>query len=151
MMLLTTMTRRSFFTGIALTSFFGFELPSIFGTGEAVGEVVERLAYEPGHTEWDSGIVDKEIYRTRLGTNQVLEVDRVELRLRGGGSKTNLSIDVYDASTGNELNYTDAGSMSLGGSQSSENADIVVRLTNETGSPQVATPIVRGRILDVEE
>jgi len=107
----------------------------------------EKMVYEVGMATWGDGLSNEEIHRINLESGEQLELDRVELRLKGGGSNSNLNIDVYDVDTSSVIDSANAGSTSLEGGRSSEGATVIVRISNSTGADQTSSAIVRGKII----
>lgn len=106
----------------------------------------EFIAYEPGITQWGSGLSNEEIYMMQLQSGETFYLDRIELRLKGGGSNSDVSLDVYDSTGSTQIDSVNAGSTSTtGGSRGSGNL-IQFRISNASGGTVNAVPIIRGRI-----
>ncbi len=91
------------------------------------------------HINYGSGLSNEEIARFSLASGDVLELWRLESQLKGGGTNSNVTLDVYDATNGTVLGSVTAGNRSEGGSSplgtSGAGATILVRLS--TGSSSV--------------
>jgi hypothetical protein len=90
-------------------------------------------------TKYANGLSGEEIYRIELQSGESLNVQRLEIEPKGGGSLAGLEVDVYDATAGSVLASTtdvQTGSpIALSGSGNT----ILVRVTNSTGSSQNAS------------
>lgn len=93
------------------------------------------------HINYEAGLTTEEIARFTLDAGQTLELWRLEVQLKGGGTTTDFSVDVYDATNGTVLAST--SSKVTGGTDplasSGDGATILVRVTNNTGNAQDAT------------
>jgi hypothetical protein len=106
----------------------------------------ESVAFEPGHTNWEDGLSNTEIWRVALQSGETFIVERIEFRQKGGGASTNASLDVRDISSGVTI-----GSQNLGGTTKDPGSSgaantVVVRLSNSTGNSLDAAPRVTGHI-----
>lgn len=106
----------------------------------------EKLAFETGHAQWAAGLSNAEIYRIDLNSGETLTLDRVEAQLNGGGTASNLTVEVYDVTAGTVIDSTTAGSVSTSGGSSGSGNVVIVRVSNSTGSQQEANFVVRGEI-----
>ncbi|MFC7216455.1 hypothetical protein ACFQO4_20565 [Saliphagus sp. GCM10025334] len=116
-------------------------LPSFLGGAEDIGP--QHLSYEPGHTEWEAGLASEEIYRTDLHSWETLNLQRVELQKKGGGTGKGLTLEVYDDSAGVVIDSVDAGQTSVSGGEVPHGSTVLIRITNKSGKSQTAMPIVR--------
>lgn len=91
------------------------------------------------HISYESGLADEEIARVSLAADEVLEVWRLDARLKGGGSNADVTFDVYDVTNSTVLASATAGSSTTGGTSpigsSSPGSTVLVRVT--TGSNAV--------------
>lgn len=91
------------------------------------------------HVSYESGLSNEEISRFTLTSGDVLQVWRLEAALKGGGSDSNVSVNIYDETNASQLASADAGSLVEGASTpigtSGAGATITVRLS--TGSSSV--------------
>jgi hypothetical protein len=90
-----------------------------------------------------------EVWRCNLQAGEQLEVRRVDVGLKGGGSDSDVSLDLYDVSNNTSLvSDTVAGNVSRGKpiATSQSGATIIARLTNNTGSNQNITVTVKANI-----
>jgi hypothetical protein len=91
------------------------------------------------HVNYASGLSNEEIARFTLPSGDSLEVWMLEAQLKGGGTNSNVTLDVYDAAAGTSLASVSGGARTSGGSSplgtSSTGATITVRLS--TGSSAV--------------
>jgi len=102
------------------------------------------------HVNYESGLTDQEIARLTLGSGERLEVWRLDLQLRGGGSDANVSIDIYDVDAGGVIASTTAGSRVEGGTApigtSLQGSAVLVRVTTDTAAvdacPSAITRVV---------
>lgn len=101
------------------------------------------------HTNWGDAQSNIEIGRINLQEDEVFEVIRMEMSVKGGASVTDLSIDVYDDTTATIIDSVNAGSVSKVGGVSGTGSTILLRLTNNSGSNQVASVSVYGKIVEV--
>lgn len=96
----------------------------------------------PWHTtEYADGLNNAEIGRVNLDTGHELEVWRLETRFRGGGTDPDFTVDVYDEDESAIIAST--SSRQSGGDDpvgtSSEGATVLLRVTNDTASSQMAS------------
>lgn len=91
------------------------------------------------HINYGKNLTNEEIARFSLSTADKLEVWRLEASLKGGGTNSNVTIDVYDSSDGRVLASVTGGGKKEGGSDplgvSSAGATILVRVS--TGSASI--------------
>lgn len=97
--------------------------------------------------EFGAGISDAEIARYPLGANQSFELTELSVRLQGGGTDTNLSVDVIDASTGELLAGTSDVVRGDPVGTSSEGSEIVVRASNSGSTILNAGVASLGRVV----
>lgn len=85
------------------------------------------------HINYASGLSDEEVARFTLEAGEQLELWRLELSLKGGGTDANVSIEVFDATNTTSLGSVTAGSRSEGGSSplgtSGAGATVTVRMS----------------------
>lgn len=97
------------------------------------------------HTEYSSGLSQREIARVTLRSSEFLEVYRLETKFRGGGTDPDFSVELYDATNSEVLASTSdrtATSQSDGNSRlaaSGSGATVLLRVTNQTGTAQTAS------------
>lgn len=106
----------------------------------------EPVSYDPGHTEWEAGLSNEEVWRIVLQSGETLVIDRIEFRQKGGGSSTSVDIDVRDTTAA-----TTIGSQTLGGTtknpgSSGSGNTVIVRVTNGLTTAVNAAPRIVGRI-----
>lgn len=107
---------------------------------------VDTFSYDPGMTEWATGLTNEEINRIDLQAGETLVIERIEFRQKGGGSSASASIDVRDVTAA-----TTVGSQNLGGTTKDPGSTgtantIIIRLNNSTGSKINASPRIEGYI-----
>lgn len=91
-------------------------------------------------TKWANGLSDEEIWRTSLEAGEKLEVHRLDLQLKGGGSvssPSNFKIVMYDVTNNTVIGSSFAdGTANTGNpiATSGDGATVVMRLSNVTGS-----------------
>ena len=90
------------------------------------------------HTYWANGLTNEEVYRLQLNPNKSFKFIRGELQLKGGGSLSTLVLDIYDATNASTLTTITAGSIVDTEITSAPGATILIRITNSSGSDQVA-------------
>lgn len=114
---------------------------------EFTGAVIagSLVPFTTGHTQWATGT--DEIHRVELQAGETFQPARIEVEKKGGGVDSNLTVDFYDNDTSTVLSSADAGSPSEGGTESSDGATILVRLTNNTGGSTIATITANGAIV----
>lgn len=106
--------------------------------------VLPRARYEAGQS-------NVEVWRLNCQSGEQLEVRRVDLTLAGGGSSTNVSLDLYDVANNTSLvGDTNAGSVTKGSpiATSQAGATIIARLTNSSGSQQDVTATIKANIIE---
>jgi hypothetical protein len=92
---------------------------------------------------------DFEVWRLNCQSTEQLEIRRVDVGLKGGGSNSSISLDLYDVANNTSLvSDTNAGNVSRGKpiATSQSGATIIARLTNNTGSNQNITVTVKANI-----
>jgi len=89
------------------------------------------------HIEYAGGLADEELARVQLEAGEQLAVYALGLELKGGGSDTNLTLDLYDADAGSVLASTTAGSLATGSpiGTSGSGATILIRLSTGSSGP----------------
>jgi len=88
------------------------------------------------HTRYADGVTDNEITRIGLEDDERLQITRLEIKRDGGSAPdSNFTVDFYDEDEGEVLVETSdeeiSGDEPL--AESSVGADILVRVTNQTG------------------
>lgn len=104
----------------------------------------------PWHTELSDGLSDEEVARIPIKSDENFEVWRLSIEKKGGGTDTQLSVDVFDEDRGQELastyNLKTGDEEPLG--VSGDGGDILIRCTNDTGSSQTVSVVVKGYIVE---
>lgn|GEM_PF-4323535 len=93
------------------------------------------------HVNYRDGLDEEEVARFSLAPSERLELWRLELKLKGGGTNPAVSVDVYDVTNDAVLGRTSdraTGGKSPVGT-SGAGATIVVRVTNTSGAAQDVT------------
>ena len=121
---------------------------SVTGQVDAASAEVVDLSITQGHgllglpnhhVNYASGLSNEEISRFTLASGDVLELWRLEASLKGGGTNSNVALEVYDLTNATSLGSVTAGSRAEGADTplgtSGAGATIVVRLS--TGSSAV--------------
>lgn len=89
------------------------------------------------HVEYEDGLADEEIARFSLEADSVLEVWSLEVKLKGGGTNVDFSVDIYDVTNASVIASTT--DKAVGGAdpvgESGPGATIIVRVSNATGGP----------------
>jgi len=109
----------------------------------------QPFSYDPGMTEWATGLVDQEVNRIALGPAEALVVERVEFRGRGGTQDPDASVTVRDATTGDDIATALLGETIRGPGTTNTGSIVVVQLTNQMGNSITAAPRVQGFITSV--
>jgi len=100
--------------------------------------------YSPGelglpnhHIEYAGGLTDEEIARFTVPAGRKLQVFQLDLRLKGGGSDSNLSIEVFDSSASSSVASTTAGTLNTGSpiGESGDGATVLVCLSTGSSGP----------------
>lgn len=110
---------------------------------------VDSFSYDPGHTNWESGLSNEEVARIALQSGETLVVERIEFRQKGGGSSTSASIDVRDTTSATTIGSQELGGTTKDAGSSGSGNTVIVRLNNSTGSGIDAAPRVQGYITGV--
>lgn len=110
------------------------------------GAAGDPVSFTPGMTQYQPGLSSVEIGRTVLQSGESLVVERIEFRQKGGGSSTNASIDVYDATAATAIGSQTLGGTTKDAGTSGTGNTILFRLSNNTGSAIDAAPQISGRI-----
>jgi len=91
------------------------------------------------HVNYAGGLSDEELSRFTLPSGQMLELWRLETALKGGGTNSNVSLDVYDETDQSILGSVEGGERKQGTSsplgKSVAGATILIRLS--TGGTSV--------------
>lgn len=92
------------------------------------------------HINYASGLSNEEIARFSLDDDEKLELWRLEVKFKGGGTNSDFTVDVYDATDGSVIGSTSdkitGGDSPIG--SSTAGAEIIVRVSNATGRGQDA-------------
>jgi hypothetical protein len=102
-------------------------------------------------TAYSSGLTNVIVWRLNLQAGEQLEVRRVDVGLKGGGTDGNVALDLYDVTNNTNLvGDTTAGSVSVGKpiATSQSGATIVARLSNSSGAEQNVTATVKANIIE---
>lgn len=95
----------------------------------------------------------EEIARITLDADQVLEVGYLEVKMKGGGTNPNFTIDYYDETNASVIVSTSDRFRAVGGANaySTAGADVIMRFTNNTGGAVHVSINEITRIVDVDE
>jgi hypothetical protein len=102
-------------------------------------------------TKWADGLSNEEIHRVNIPVGKSLYAYSLDIQLKGGGSLTtpsNLEVDLYDATNATQFASDTADGTSTTGNpigSSGDGAEVLVRITNSSGSYQKAS--IQGRLL----
>lgn len=107
----------------------------------------DRVELGAGHyIEYEDGLVETEIARLNLRSNERFGVDRMMFRIAGGGSSLDAELVLYDESEDEILESVHLGSRTTSRTWSAYGANISLRVTNETGSTIDVMAMVLGRV-----
>lgn len=104
------------------------------------------FVFQTGHTAWATGLSNEEIGRIQLQTGETLYIKRVEIQIKGGGTSSSLSVNVYDSTNTTTIASQTAGGVNTTGGNSGAAALVLIRLTNSVGSTQSASVYISGWI-----
>lgn len=104
------------------------------------------FVFQTGHTAWATGLSNEEIGRIQLQTGETLYIKRVEIQIKGGGTSSSLSVNVYDSTNTTQIASQTAGGVNTTGGNSGAAALVLIRLTNSVGSTQSASVYISGWI-----
>lgn len=95
----------------------------------------------------------EEIARITLDPDQVLEIGYLEVKMKGGGTNPNFTIDYYDETNASVIVSTSDRFRAVGGSNaySTPGASVIMRFTNNTGGVAHVSINEITRIVDVDE
>jgi hypothetical protein len=110
---------------------------------------VDSFSYDPGITEFESGLSNEEINRTVLQSGEQLVVERVEFRQKGGGSSTSASIDVVEVGASVTTATAGLGVTKKDVGTTAQAETVLIQVSNSTGSTINAAPRVQGYITGV--
>ena len=117
----------------------GLDVSLLSATGLSVQEGRGLIGLPNHHVNYGSGKDNVEITRFSLASGDVLELWRLESRLKNGGSDSNVSVEVVDETNNSVLGSVTAGSRIEGGANpigtSGAGATIIARIS--TGSSAV--------------
>jgi hypothetical protein len=119
---------------------------SISGGEEITFTPDEQVSISITHTNYASGLSNEEIYRMDLQSGETFVLDRIEFQQKGGGSSSNASIDVYDATAGTVLESQTLGGVTKNSNNSGSGNTVLIRLNNATGSAIDVSLLVNGYI-----
>jgi len=120
--------------------------PDVIGA-EALS--VHAFSYDPGMTDFADGLLGEEVNRLVLQSNEALVVERVEFRRKGGASDPTASVNVRDATAGENIGTAALGETKKEPGTSNTGSTVLVQLTNQTGNEITAAPRVQGYITGV--
>lgn len=100
------------------------------------------------HTEWASGLSSVEVHRLSLVTGETLEVYRLDVKLKTGGTLAGLTFDVFDETNTTVLASTSDLVQGSPIATSGDGADVIIRISNSTGNFQVASCEARLVVVD---
>lgn len=109
------------------------------------GSPGQPFSFVSQHTSYSNGLDTEPIYRTVMQSGDTLIIDRVEARLKGGGSDT-AYIDIYSNSQGGTIAQQSFGGTTFDPGSSDAGDTIQVRISNNTGSAVVGSITIQGRI-----
>ncbi|MFO7793892.1 MAG: hypothetical protein R6V35_02845 [Candidatus Nanohaloarchaea archaeon] len=109
---------------------------------------VREVSYSSGHTAWSSGLSTEEVNRFGTNSTESVEIERLDVQVKGGGSNSNFEVEVYDAGSGTVLGSTTAGTPINDVGKGSEGSDVTVRVTNSDGSDVTASITVSGQVVE---
>lgn len=101
------------------------------------------------HTEWADGLSNEEICRIPIDTGEKFVLNRLGLMMKGGGTESDLTLEVYNSTDASSIDSTTGGSVSKTGGESSSGDVVIIRLTNSSGSSQTASIFIDGKIVEV--
>lgn len=110
---------------------------------------VDPFIYDPGMTEFESGLSNEEINRTVLQSGEQLVVERVEFRQKGSGSSTSASIDVVEVGASIPTASAGLGTTQKDVGTTGQAVTVLIQVSNSTGSTINAAPRVQGYITGV--
>lgn len=116
------------------------------GAVDASALGVSPFTYDPGMTEFESGLLGEEVNRLSLQSGAALVVDRIEFRQKGGGSSSTAALTVKDETANTAVGEQALGGTTISPGSSSTGSLVTVRLTNQSGSAISAAPRVSGFI-----
>jgi len=123
--------------------------PDFIDTPEMKGNASSRTNITSiVHTSWESGNSQEEIHRISLDSNEKLEIWRMELPQKGGGStSSNFELEVYDQDQNSVLASTTGKKTDNGDpiGVSGVGSTVLIRLTNQTGQVKTAGVSVDGK------
>ena len=109
---------------------------------------VRDISYSSGHTAWSSGLSTEEVNRFGTTSTESVEVDRLDVQVKGGGTNSNFEVEAYDTGSSTVLGNTTAGSPINDVGTTSEGGDLAIRLTNSDGSDVTASITVSGHVVE---
>lgn len=95
------------------------------------------------HTEWSDGLSSVEVHRISLASGETLEVHRVDVKLKTGGTLANFTFDVFDETNSTVLASTSDLVQGSPIATSGDGADVIVRVSNGTSNIQVGSCSIR--------
>ena len=109
---------------------------------------VRDISYSSGHTAWSSGLSTEEVNRFGATSTESVEVERLDVQLKGGGTNSNFEVEAYDAGSSTVLGSTTAGTPINDVGTTSEGGDLTIRVTNSDGSDVTASITVIGHVVE---
>lgn len=110
----------------------------------------DSISYSTGHTAWSSGLSGEEVHRIGVLSGEAVIVDRVSVQMKGGGSNSNLRVDVLDESGSNSITVT-GGEVTASSTQFSTGEPVRAEITNSGSSELVGTISLSGKVVNMNE
>lgn len=105
----------------------------------------EAVAFETGHTNYESDLTDEEIHRIRTASGETFNLEKVEFHAKGGGDEdTGKTVDVYDETSDTVVDSANLNTVSTDGGDTDSGSDVIVRIS--TDAETAATIRVVGEI-----
>lgn len=109
---------------------------------------VRDISYSSGHTAWSSGLSTEEVNRFGTTSTESVEVERLDVQLKGGSTNSNFEVEAYDAGSSTVLGSTTAGTPINDVGTTSEGGDLTIRVTNNDGSDVTASITLTGHVVE---
>jgi hypothetical protein len=109
---------------------------------------VRDISYSTGHTVWSSGLSFEEVNRFGTTSGEKVEVERLDVQVKGGGTNSNFEVEAFDVGSNTSLGSTTAGTPINDVGTTSEGGDLTIRVTNSDGSDVTASITVTGHVVE---
>lgn len=107
----------------------------------------DTFSYVSGHTGWEPGLVDEEIHRFSVESDERFSLVSLEFREKGGGTEnTDCSFEVFDNTLSQQMASVNLNDKIIVDAESDLGASVLFRITNNTNDTVKCSITARGSI-----